>query len=139
MLLFLLSRFLIASGKVGKVKKRAANGDFILSVYFHDPSKKLFESCVKMVPKKKDIHLFLQMNLQLLQGEKNHFQKLQLFLLLMMGGAAIKKILRQLQTVTRYLLLFLHPHSPLLPVRHTGGLILLLQIKRDWLASLFQL
>ncbi|MEO8768965.1 MAG: polysaccharide deacetylase family protein [Ferruginibacter sp.] len=44
---FLLSKFLIASGKVGQVKKRAANGDFILSVYFHDPSKKLFEACVK--------------------------------------------------------------------------------------------
>lgn len=49
---FLLSRFLIASGKVGKVKKKAANGDFILSVYFHDPSKKLFESCVKWFLKK---------------------------------------------------------------------------------------
>ncbi|MFT3911825.1 MAG: polysaccharide deacetylase family protein [Ferruginibacter sp.] len=44
---YMLSKFLIISGKVRKVKKRAANGDFILSVYFHDPDKHLFESCVK--------------------------------------------------------------------------------------------
>lgn len=49
---FLFSNFLIISGKVRKVKKKAANGDFILSVYFHDPSKKLFESCVKWFIKK---------------------------------------------------------------------------------------
>ncbi|MBC7537156.1 MAG: polysaccharide deacetylase family protein [Ferruginibacter sp.] len=30
-----------------KVFGRASKGSFILSVYFHDPSKKLFESCVK--------------------------------------------------------------------------------------------
>ncbi|MEO6668298.1 MAG: polysaccharide deacetylase family protein [Ferruginibacter sp.] len=49
---FLLSKFLILSGKVARVKKKAANGDLILSVYFHDPSKKLFESCVKWFLKK---------------------------------------------------------------------------------------
>ncbi len=44
---FLLSKFFIISGKVSKIKKRAGNGEFILSVYFHDPGRELFESCVK--------------------------------------------------------------------------------------------
>ena len=44
---FFVSSYYIITGKTEKVKKQAANGDFILSVYFHDPSKKLFESTVK--------------------------------------------------------------------------------------------
>ena len=43
---FLLSEYYIFSGKVKRINSRAASGEFILSVYFHDPSKKLFESCV---------------------------------------------------------------------------------------------
>lgn len=46
-LAFLYSHFLILTGKIKKIKKNAANGDFILSVYFHNPSKKLFEFCTK--------------------------------------------------------------------------------------------
>ena len=49
---FLLSNFLIISGKVRKIRRKAANGNFILSVYFHDPDRKLFESCVKWFLKK---------------------------------------------------------------------------------------
>lgn len=44
---FLLSKFFIITGKIAAVKKRAANKEIILSVYFHDPSKELFEFCVK--------------------------------------------------------------------------------------------
>jgi len=49
---FLLSKFYLLSGKLNKIKKRADSGEFILSVYFHDPEKKLFESCVKWFLKK---------------------------------------------------------------------------------------
>src|SRR6187402_3501838 len=49
---FLLSKFYILSGKVNRVKKKAGRGEFILSVYFHDPDKRLFESCVKWFLKK---------------------------------------------------------------------------------------
>lgn len=44
---FFVSSWFIASGRIKKIKQRAANGEFIISVYFHDPSKKLFESTVK--------------------------------------------------------------------------------------------
>ena len=44
---FFISCILIISGKLRRIKRRAANGELILSVYFHNPSKKLFESCVK--------------------------------------------------------------------------------------------
>ncbi len=44
---FILPYFLIATGRIKRVKKKAANGDFILSVFFHNPSRKLFESIVK--------------------------------------------------------------------------------------------
>jgi peptidoglycan/xylan/chitin deacetylase (PgdA/CDA1 family) len=44
---WLLSNFYIVTGKVNPVKKRAKNGEILLSVYFHNPSKKLFEGCVK--------------------------------------------------------------------------------------------
>ncbi|MBS1741494.1 MAG: polysaccharide deacetylase family protein [Bacteroidetes bacterium] len=44
---YLLSRYLMLTGKVKQIKNRADKGEFILSVYFHDPDKKLFESCVR--------------------------------------------------------------------------------------------
>ena len=39
--------YLLSSGKVRKLKEKSKNGDFILSAYFHNPSKKLFEHSVK--------------------------------------------------------------------------------------------
>jgi peptidoglycan/xylan/chitin deacetylase (PgdA/CDA1 family) len=39
--------YLLSSGKIRKLKEKSKNGDFILSVYFHNPSKKLFEQSVK--------------------------------------------------------------------------------------------
>ena len=44
---WLLSNLYIIFGKINHVKKSAKNGEIILSVYFHNPSKKLFEGCVK--------------------------------------------------------------------------------------------
>lgn len=48
---YFLSKYLILSGKVNKVTERAKKGEFILSVYFHDPSKQLFESTVRWFQK----------------------------------------------------------------------------------------
>jgi peptidoglycan/xylan/chitin deacetylase (PgdA/CDA1 family) len=42
-----LSNFYLISGKINQVKKSAKNGEILLSVYFHNPSKRLFEGCVK--------------------------------------------------------------------------------------------
>jgi peptidoglycan/xylan/chitin deacetylase (PgdA/CDA1 family) len=44
---WLMSNFYIITGKINNVKKSAKNGEILLSVYFHNPSKKLFEGCVK--------------------------------------------------------------------------------------------
>ena len=44
---WLLSNFYIIFGKINHVKHSAKNGEILLSVYFHNPSKKLFEGCVK--------------------------------------------------------------------------------------------
>jgi len=44
---FFLPFYLINSGKINKVIKNAAEGKIILSVFFHNPSKELFESIVK--------------------------------------------------------------------------------------------
>jgi peptidoglycan/xylan/chitin deacetylase (PgdA/CDA1 family) len=42
---------LIGFGFTRRVKKKALNGEFILSIYFHSPDKKLFEFCVKWLIK----------------------------------------------------------------------------------------
>jgi len=44
---WLMSNFYIITGKINNVKASAKNGEILLSVYFHNPSKKLFEGCVK--------------------------------------------------------------------------------------------
>jgi len=43
----LLSNYFIITGKINHVKEMAKTGEILLSVYFHNPSKKLFEGCVK--------------------------------------------------------------------------------------------
>ncbi len=48
---FLLASILILCGCVRRARKRAFNGEFILSVYFHNPSRKEFETCVKWFKK----------------------------------------------------------------------------------------
>lgn len=44
---FFLPYYLINSGKINKVINKATEGKIILSVFFHNPSKELFESIVK--------------------------------------------------------------------------------------------
>ncbi len=44
---WLLSNYFMLIGKINPVKKQAKNGEILLSVYFHNPSKKLFEVCIK--------------------------------------------------------------------------------------------
>ena len=46
-----IARLLIGLGLVRAAKKKALDGAFILSVYFHNPSKKEFESCIKWLKK----------------------------------------------------------------------------------------
>lgn len=42
-----IARLLITLGFPNKIKQKGLRGDFILSIYFHNPDKKLFEFCVK--------------------------------------------------------------------------------------------
>jgi len=69
---WLVSFFYILSGKIKHVKKSAKNGEIILSVYFHNPSKKLFEGCVKWFLKNgftiistEELHSIIKNNKQL--------------------------------------------------------------------------
>lgn len=59
-LAFFFALWLIFSGKVRKARQRAMDGEFILSIYFHNPSKKEFESIVKWFIKRKFRFLSLQ-------------------------------------------------------------------------------
>lgn len=44
---YLVSNALLLTGKVSRACKKAHDGQYIMSVYFHSPDKKLFTSCVK--------------------------------------------------------------------------------------------
>lgn len=46
-----IAGLLLMSGAVRRAKKRAMRGEYILSFYFHKPSKKEFETCVKWLMK----------------------------------------------------------------------------------------
>lgn len=48
---WILANVLIALGFVRKAKQRLQKGDYILSIYFHKPSKEEFESCIKWLKK----------------------------------------------------------------------------------------
>ncbi len=50
---YFVSYLLILSGKVRKINNKASNSEIILSVYFHNPTRKLFESTVKWFIKNK--------------------------------------------------------------------------------------
>ena len=47
----LLSAYYLSGKRVKEVKKKAADGEILLSVYFHNPSKHLFSSCIKWFKK----------------------------------------------------------------------------------------
>ncbi|MDB4927119.1 polysaccharide deacetylase family protein [Mucilaginibacter sp.] len=53
----LLAIFFISLGLTRRVKKRAKNGEFILSVFFHNPGRELFEYCIKWLLKNKFVFL----------------------------------------------------------------------------------
>ena len=67
---FFVSGYFIATGRIRKVKKQAADGRLIISVYFHDPEKKLFESCVKWFLKNGFHFLSAEELYHILSGQK---------------------------------------------------------------------
>ncbi len=50
---WMISNYLIFSGAVKKARQRAFDGEYILSFYFHNPTKKEFEYCLKWLIKNK--------------------------------------------------------------------------------------
>jgi poly-beta-1,6-N-acetyl-D-glucosamine N-deacetylase len=46
-----LANLLILGGYLRRAKERAMRGDYILSIYFHKPSKKEFEQCIRWLKK----------------------------------------------------------------------------------------
>jgi poly-beta-1,6-N-acetyl-D-glucosamine N-deacetylase len=64
----LLAIWYIISGKVRKSIARAKRGDYILSVYFHEPDKRLFAACVKWLMKKGFHFISISELTQIMQG-----------------------------------------------------------------------
>jgi len=69
LLAFIYAIILIALGFVTRAKRKALEGEYILSLYFHSPSKKLFEGIIKWFLKNgfhfisvKDIELIMKGN-----------------------------------------------------------------------------
>ena len=60
----------IYCGLATKIKKKAHKGDFILSIYFHSPSKPLFEFCVKWLKKNRFQFLSQQDVLEIAQKDR---------------------------------------------------------------------
>lgn len=50
---WVIANLFILFGLVDKAKERAMRGDHILSLYFHNPSRKEFEACIKWLKKNK--------------------------------------------------------------------------------------
>jgi peptidoglycan/xylan/chitin deacetylase (PgdA/CDA1 family) len=71
---FFMSCLLIITGKLKGIRKRSANGEIILSVYFHDPSKKLFESTIKWFLKR-GFHFITITDLELIARGQKDFPK----------------------------------------------------------------
>ena len=49
---FFVARLLVITGFVKRANQRARKGNYILSIYFHNPNQKLFVRCVKWLQKK---------------------------------------------------------------------------------------
>ena len=43
---YIVARVLLMNGGIKGINKKLDNGDILLSIYFHNPSKSLFESCI---------------------------------------------------------------------------------------------
>lgn len=50
---WVMANLLILLGFLRRAKKRAMEGDFILSIYFHKPSRKEFERCIRWLKRNK--------------------------------------------------------------------------------------
>ena len=70
-LAYLLAQLLIMSGRIRNIHRRSQNGDFILSVYFHNPSKALFENTVKWFLKRKYRFLSVKELVDILKSQKS--------------------------------------------------------------------
>lgn len=64
----------IALGLTRSLKKKALKGDFILSIYFHAPSKKLFEFCITWLKKNK-FQFLSQEDILLIANKSKPFPK----------------------------------------------------------------
>ena len=71
---WLAAMLLIRLGLTNRAKKKAINGEFILSIYFHAPSKKLFEFCVKWLIKN-DFHFLCQKDVYSIYKKEQPFPK----------------------------------------------------------------
>jgi hypothetical protein len=49
---WLLSAYYLSGNRMSQLKKASSKGEILLSIYFHNPSHKLFTSCVKWLKKK---------------------------------------------------------------------------------------
>jgi hypothetical protein len=70
-LAYLLAQLLIMSGRIRKIHRRTQNGDFILSIYFHNPSKALFENTVQWFLKRKYRFLSVKELIDILKSQKS--------------------------------------------------------------------
>lgn len=69
-----LSFWYIVTGKVNRSVKRALAGEYILSIYFHDPGKKLFTDCIRWLLKK-GFHFISIAELERIQSGQLHFPR----------------------------------------------------------------
>lgn len=70
----MLSFWYIITGNVNRSIKKALAGEYILSVYFHDPGKKLFTDCIKWLMNR-GFHFISIAELELIQSGQLPFPK----------------------------------------------------------------
>lgn len=66
----LIALYLIAAGNVRRARKKAMSGGVVTSVYFHNPSKKLFRRCVDWLTKNGYRFISTRDLIEILRGEK---------------------------------------------------------------------
>jgi peptidoglycan/xylan/chitin deacetylase (PgdA/CDA1 family) len=73
-LAWFISLCLITFGFIKRAKNKAQNGESILSIYFHSPSKKLFEFCIVLLLKNK-FHFLTQDDVIAISNNQKEFPK----------------------------------------------------------------
>lgn len=73
-LAWLISLVLIAFGFIKRTKTKVHNGESILSIYFHSPSKKLFEFCIIWLLKN-NFHFLTQDDIIAISNNQKEFPK----------------------------------------------------------------